>query len=773
MTRTNEGEGRSNLTSKNHSKWGQGHRFYLLAGCLCTLHWGVVPAANSNPSLDPIPLGESDREVRRLLGMGNFAAAASALIPVRPEHFLVRAYLALETNDGIGATFALEQAMNLPEPLRPFRSHLLGKAALLIGDAEKSLAAAEEVIDHPVYGTMAEKIKARALREMGRLKEARSLYEGLLATESADNIASALLGLARLSDTEGAPAKALGFLKRLDVEHPIHWTSPAARKLRVKIESAHPGLGRRFQSRTHIEVVEKAERVLKAHRNKEAVSILSPLKSAKLSGELACRFNYTYGRALRKLRRWKPARTHLIDAVANCEKAGSKLLPWALYLSGQAAERLGEEQRSASLFRRIYREFPSHRLADDGAYFEVRHAVEDLRDLGLAEKLALRALDAYPTGDMLMPGVFFVGLHALLEGDIQRAKRVLKAGLKTKPKGYKARARTAYWLARIAQLEGDKRKAIDGYSKLMTELPLTWYALLANSRLQRMSPRRAAETRTQVMTANEGGIFQPFDIVGQGDGLLKEAILLARLGLAKPAQKVLKANADNDPASRWRSAQILDAAGAYTFSHKSLKGSLPQFREQPMAGPTLAAWQIAYPRPYKDLVAENGRINGLPEAFIWGVMREESGFNPVAESFANAFGLMQLILPTARDTARKDEGVINRKSLSSPALNIKLGSRYLSSIGRASGAPSAVWPAAYNAGPGALRRWLKKRGHLELDLFVDAIPYEEARGYTKRVTSSRAIYQRLYSGGAPEASWLELPVGMSVRKAGQRAKGQP
>ena len=106
-------------------------------------------------------------------------------------------------------------------------------------------------------------------------------------------------------------------------------------------------------------------------------------------------------------------------------------------------------------------------------------------------------------------------------------------------------------------------------------------------------------------------------------------------------------------------------------------------------------------------------------------MREESSFKASAESFANAIGLMQLIMPTARHVASKAEGKITRNKLTRPKLNINLGARYLAEVGQKSGAVS-FWPAGYNAGTG-MKRWLKQRGHLPLDLFVEAIPYEEAK----------------------------------------------
>jgi soluble lytic murein transglycosylase len=56
----------------------------------------------------------------------------------------------------------------------------------------------------------------------------------------------------------------------------------------------------------------------------------------------------------------------------------------------------------------------------------------------------------------------------------------------------------------------------------------------------------------------------------------------------------------------------------------------------------------------------------------------------------------------------------------------------------------ALAVAAYNAGPAPVRRWLELRGGLELDAFVETIPFEQARRYVMRVLSDAEIYRRLY-----------------------------
>ena len=106
---------------------------------------------------------------------------------------------------------------------------------------------------------------------------------------------------------------------------------------------------------------------------------------------------------------------------------------------------------------------------------------------------------------------------------------------------------------------------------------------------------------------------------------------------------------------------------------------------------------------------------------------------------------MQLLVPTGRQIAKKSEGYISRRTLQNPDLNVRLGARYLGHVRQVTGAVNTLVPPGYNAGPGALRRWLKNRSKLPLDLFVELIPYKEARDYTKKVNATYGIYHYLYA----------------------------
>jgi soluble lytic murein transglycosylase len=78
-----------------------------------------------------------------------------------------------------------------------------------------------------------------------------------------------------------------------------------------------------------------------------------------------------------------------------------------------------------------------------------------------------------------------------------------------------------------------------------------------------------------------------------------------------------------------------------------------------------------------------------------------------------------------------------------PELNLRLGALYLDRLTqRFDGALEAV-AASYNAGPEAVSGWRRETAR-PADEWVEAIPYDETRGYAKRVLRSLHVYQTLY-----------------------------
>ena len=142
---------------------------------------------------------------------------------------------------------------------------------------------------------------------------------------------------------------------------------------------------------------------------------------------------------------------------------------------------------------------------------------------------------------------------------------------------------------------------------------------------------------------------------------------------------------------------------------------------------------------HRKIIHDEALKNEVPEALIFSVIHEESAFNEKARSFVGAQGLMQLMPATARSLRRQLSMPTTKLEL--PKSNIALGTAYLRMVKDYCKCSWHLVAPGYNAGQGALKKWLLRRPQEPLDLFVENIPYEEAKRYTKLVNRSFNTYQ--------------------------------
>lgn len=157
-------------------------------------------------------------------------------------------------------------------------------------------------------------------------------------------------------------------------------------------------------------------------------------------------------------------------------------------------------------------------------------------------------------------------------------------------------------------------------------------------------------------------------------------------------------------------------------------------------------FQFAFPMVYSDLVADEVSKNlKVDPMLVHALIKQESRYQREIVSKVGAIGLMQLMPYTARSLARE----LNMKSptvedLMQPEINIKLGVRYMEQVFRTFDNNMIFAVASYNAGPVAVKHWIK-RNDLDMDLFVEEIPYKETRNYVKKVLENYWIYKKLYT----------------------------
>ena len=115
------------------------------------------------------------------------------------------------------------------------------------------------------------------------------------------------------------------------------------------------------------------------------------------------------------------------------------------------------------------------------------------------------------------------------------------------------------------------------------------------------------------------------------------------------------------------------------------------------------------------------------------LVREESNFNRKIVSFAGARGLSQLMPATAKQTAGWLGMTFSLDQLEDPVTNLQIGARYLDAMHKQLADSPYLALAAYNAGAGNVGKWLDTLGNPPTDELVEQIPFEETRGYVKRV----------------------------------------
>ncbi|MGE0763429.1 MAG: transglycosylase SLT domain-containing protein [Bdellovibrionales bacterium] len=203
-----------------------------------------------------------------------------------------------------------------------------------------------------------------------------------------------------------------------------------------------------------------------------------------------------------------------------------------------------------------------------------------------------------------------------------------------------------------------------------------------------------------------------------------------------------------------------EAMGSY---HRSVAISDTFFVGERLQGGYSGAkglWETSYPRAFRNYVERFADQFSTPSELVWAIMRAESHFKPDVMSPVGAKGLLQLMPNTGLQVSRilDQEENFQVMSLLNPEVNVRLGTRYLL---RLSTKFKNSWPlvaAAYNAGPHRVDNWLTNFGHLEMDEFIEHIPFLETRNYVKKVVRNYAAYRALYSNDQRILAWLADPV---------------
>jgi soluble lytic murein transglycosylase len=318
---------------------------------------------------------------------------------------------------------------------------------------------------------------------------------------------------------------------------------------------------------------------------------------------------------------------------------------------------------------------------------------------------------------------------AIWAGDWERVAQAIDA----MPASLASDTRWRYWAARAQEKLGRTERSRQLYAEV---LPTdNWFAVLAAARLgQHFSPHpQPVPYDADAIAALERS--PPFTRARE--------LLLSDLPSLAQAEWNAGYGALETPAKT--AAVIMASRWGWHFQSIATAAQLGYFDD----------YALLFPRPFDQPVAEGAKLSGLSKTLIYSVIRQESLYQPWAVSGAGAIGLMQLLPATARRTATLLERPRpTREALARPEVNVPLGAAFLARLVEDFDGQVVLALSSYNAGPGATSRWLPDRP-MDVDAWVENIPYNETRSYVQRIMWYSVVFQWLEDGEPEDASpWL-------------------
>ncbi|HLH02653.1 MAG TPA: transglycosylase SLT domain-containing protein [Bryobacteraceae bacterium] len=317
-----------------------------------------------------------------------------------------------------------------------------------------------------------------------------------------------------------------------------------------------------------------------------------------------------------------------------------------------------------------------------------------------------------------------------------------------------------YFLGRFEERRNQLGAARACYDQLLARFPNTYFAVVGRERLK--DPGMEAATADAAMVEFLRGVawpprpeFPSFTPGPLASKRIDRAQLLELAGLTDWADGELKFGALNDGAQENVYAYYLAKAaagrGAPDQALHYIKTYAPNYLFMPLDQAPATFWTLAFPMPYRNLIDRYSRNQSLDPFLVAALIRQESEFNVRVISYANAYGLMQILPTSGRELARHF-GIRRFRSseLLTAERNLQLGTYYFRNLLNSYGGQVELALASYNAGPSRANLWRTWGPFREPAEFIEAVPFHQTRGYIQIVLRNADVYQKLYAGRVPD-----------------------
>lgn len=662
---------------------------------------------------------------------------------------LLRARIKFENKDFTG-TAALLDSRDFAEKtkLGDYALWLRGQALQQTGNhSEAKVVFAKLIAEYPdsLKGDEARLLWGNSAIQSGEAAKVPEFLKGLIDARNA----KALLTTAKAYESLGDQPNATAFYRRT---YFYGAGSNEAKEAETKLVS----LAQPLTPSNAEEITARAEKLFAAKNFVEAeksFATLAPGFPASLTPEINLKRLITFA----NVKKMGDAQSAFIAIPAS-----SKVKEQAHYelVTGFAKNRLWPDARRTA--EEMRQKFPTGKLTPK-AWVDAGYAARDAKNKGEENYFLRTALIHFPKAIEVAGAQFELAWLEHESKNYAKASEMLIEHLaRYADKDTTNRGRAGYWSARNSERAGKTAEACVLYDATAYRYGANWYGHLSLQRLTAMKSQgkcksdgfsRSTGLVPGVTLATAAANLKTVTVAPETSGPreLERAEMseqLSTIGLFDWAIDELqeaKKTAQNSPKINLALAKHYRLKSDNVNALLALAKSYPDYAQMFPEEMGREEWDIFYPHVAWDQIAAWAKHRNLDLYQVAGLIRQESVFNPTAASPAKAYGLMQLLVPTAQMTARKN-GVTARITTGSdlflPALNIELGTAYmrenLDKYGRIE-----YMAVAYNAGPGRVVSW-RKTLPLEMDEFVEAIPFKETKGYVQGVIRNSAQYRRLY-----------------------------
>jgi soluble lytic murein transglycosylase len=662
----------------------------------------------------------------------NFAAALLAYQAYRlraPQADVLAPYVSLtlgqayaENGQQLLATTELRSVLNAPDLMNTTRTtvyHLLGDVLLKASDVAGARQAYEAGMQEAQTATARSRLGVaigRALKQNDKQDEAIAYFKRVL-TEATSG--------------EGAP-QAVEELVALGVKDFNFYQAGMAYYARRRWADALVWLRRSL--------------------NEQTISENAYYYAAK-----AYEFNRQHDLAIR-------AWTQMLEAFPDVEKAME-----ARYERADDYHRLGNDGTAFKLWRDLAATYPQSKWAEE-SLFAIAVAYDDFGKYTDAAKQYEATQATFPNGARASEALARAGVARIRQNDWNGAKVVLEKAVSAYPQGA-SRARAYYWLGKVAQQQGRAADARALWLNAYRANPMDFYGLRGRDLAQNSVPvgieranakytlpttfageRRRMESWLREWAAPEDPMEgrRPFYSLSDLSDDIASSVawqrmrLLCEVNLRAECKAELRAllARTNDPVTLYQLALALRDIGFYDLSLQTAYRVYTASPQRNLQDTPELLQRLVYPTPYAPLVVSEAQKNGFDPMLYYGLIWQESQFDPGGLSFAFAYGLTQVIPSTGQGIAAElKRPNFQVSDLYKPYVSLEFGAYYYGKTYKFLDKDFMMALAGYNGGPGNGAKWK----NADPDFSIENIDLSETRTYVRRVYQHYWFYRALYA----------------------------